>query len=101
MHEVSRRQFPQVAGTTAAGLTLASRAVSADADKKPGFTLPPLPYKPDALEPYIDAETMKIHHDKHHQAYVDNLNKALAAYPQLMKKPIEEILGNIKTVPKD
>jgi Fe-Mn family superoxide dismutase len=42
------------------------------------FTLPPLPYAPNALEPYIDAQTMTIHHDKHHQAYVDNLNKALA-----------------------
>src|SRR5205085_12469893 len=42
------------------------------------FTLPPLPYPADALEPYIDAQTMTIHHDKHHQAYVDNLNKALA-----------------------
>src|SRR5947209_4523350 len=45
------------------------------------FTLPPLPYAYDALEPHIDAQTMQIHHDKHHRAYVDNLNKAWAAFP--------------------
>ena len=43
------------------------------------YTLPPLPYAPDALEPYIDAQTMQLHHDKHHQSYVDNLNKAIAS----------------------
>jgi len=47
------------------------------------FTLPPLPYAHDALEPAIDRETMKFHHDKHHQAYVDNLNKAVDADPAL------------------
>ena len=49
------------------------------------FTLPPLPYSFDALEPYIDAKTMEIHHDKHHNAYVTNLNKALEAAPDLAK----------------
>lgn len=58
------------------------------------FTLPPLPYPEDALEPYIDKMTMQIHHDKHHGAYVTNLNKALESAPELQNKPIEEVLGN-------
>jgi Fe-Mn family superoxide dismutase len=58
------------------------------------FTLPPLPYAPDALEPAIDKMTMEIHHGKHHNAYVTNLNKALEAAPELANKPIEELLAN-------
>jgi Fe-Mn family superoxide dismutase len=58
------------------------------------FTLPPLPYAYDALEPYIDARTMEIHHTKHHGAYVDNVNKALATAPELANKSIEELLAN-------
>ncbi|MCX7869912.1 MAG: superoxide dismutase, partial [Terrimicrobiaceae bacterium] len=58
------------------------------------FTLPPLPYAYDALEPYIDARTMEIHHTKHHGAYVDNVNKALATVPELANKSIEELLAN-------
>ncbi len=58
------------------------------------FTLPPLPYPPNALDPYIDQATMEIHHDKHHAAYVNNLNKALESAPQLADKPIEELLAN-------
>ncbi len=58
------------------------------------FTLPPLPHAPDALEPYIDKTTMEIHHDKHHAAYVTNLNKALESAPELADKPIEELLAN-------
>ena len=58
------------------------------------FTLPPLPYPEDALEPYIDKTTMQIHHDKHHGAYVTNLNKALESAPELQSKSIEEILSN-------
>ena len=61
------------------------------------FTLPPLPYAPNALEPYIDAQTMTIHHDKHHQAYVDNLNKALAGTPN-ESKSLEEIVKNAGTI---
>jgi len=63
------------------------------------FSLPPLPYAPNALEPYIDAETMTLHHDKHHAAYVNNLNKAIAPYPDLQKKSLEELLGNLDAVP--
>ena len=65
------------------------------------FTLPPLPYPPNALEPYIDAETMTLHHDKHHAAYVNNLNKAIAPYPDLQKKSLEELLGNLDAVPAE
>ena len=57
------------------------------------FTLPPLPYSFDALEPYIDAKTMEIHHDKHHAAYVTNLNKALEGHDDLQKKTVEELLA--------
>jgi Fe-Mn family superoxide dismutase len=58
------------------------------------FTVPPLPYAFDALEPYIDKQTMEIHHDKHHGAYVTNLNKALESAPDLQNKTIEELLAN-------
>ncbi len=58
------------------------------------FTLPPLPYAADALEPYIDKRTMEIHHDGHHGAYVANLNKAIEAAPQLAGKTVEELLAN-------
>jgi Fe-Mn family superoxide dismutase len=58
------------------------------------FTLPPLPYAPDTLEPYIDKMTMEIHHGKHHQAYVTNLNKALESAPALADKSLPELLAN-------
>ncbi|RZJ95682.1 MAG: superoxide dismutase [Brevundimonas sp.] len=64
------------------------------------FTLPPLPYAYDALEPAIDQETMTFHHDKHHQAYVDNLNKAVDADPALQGKSLEELFANIGAAPK-
>jgi superoxide dismutase, Fe-Mn family len=58
------------------------------------FTLPPLPYAPDALEPHIDKTTMEIHHGKHHNAYVTNLNKALESAPDLASKSLAELLAN-------
>ena len=64
------------------------------------FTLPPLPYAYDALEPAIDQETMTFHHDKHHQAYVDNLNKAVDADASLQGKSLEELFAAISTAPK-
>ncbi|MGA3068134.1 MAG: superoxide dismutase [Tepidisphaeraceae bacterium] len=65
------------------------------------FTLPPLPFPSDALEPNIDKMTMEIHHDKHHAAYVNNLNKALEQAPQLAGKSLEELLaGNLAIVPE-
>ena len=65
------------------------------------FTLPPLPYPNNALEPYIDALTMEIHHDRHHKAYVDNLNKAVAGNADLEKLAIEDLLRNINKVPEN
>ncbi len=62
--------------------------------------LPPLPYSFDALEPYIDARTMEIHHDKHHGGYVTNLNKALEGHPELQKLSVEELLARIGNVPE-
>jgi Fe-Mn family superoxide dismutase len=64
------------------------------------YTVPPLTYAFDALEPHIDAKTMEIHHDKHHQAYVDKVNDALAG-TGLEDKPIEEIVGALDQVPED
>ena len=64
------------------------------------FTLPPLPYAYDALEPAIDRETMTFHHDKHHQAYVDNLNKAVDADPALQGKSLEEMFAGMSKLPK-
>jgi superoxide dismutase, Fe-Mn family len=65
------------------------------------FTLPPLPYPPDALEVAIDKTTMEIHHGKHHKAYVDNLNAALAGHADLEAKPIEQLLREISSVPEN
>src|SRR5580692_8753550 len=66
------------------------------------FTLPPLPYAPDALEPHIDKMTMEIHHGKHHNAYVTNLNKALESAPDLQSKTVEELLeNNLAIVPEN
>lgn len=63
--------------------------------------LPDLPYDHDALEPHIDAETMKIHHSKHHQGYVNNLNAALEKHPELADKSLEELLSDLDSVPED
>jgi len=65
------------------------------------FQLPPLPYAFDALEPHIDAKTMEIHHDKHHAAYVTNLNAALEKFPALQSKSIEALLKEINSVPEE
>ena len=65
------------------------------------FTLPKLPYEFGALEPYIDAMTMEIHHDKHHQAYVDNLNKALEKAPEWQGKSLEALLTSLNQLPEE
>lgn len=65
------------------------------------FTLPDLPYDYSSLEPFIDTQTMQIHHDKHHAAYVKNLNDALTGHDELLNMPIEELLQNLDKVPED
>ena len=64
-------------------------------------SLPPLPYPSDALEPHIDKQTMEIHHGKHHNAYVTNLNAALEKHPELAGKSVEDLLKGINSVPED
>ena len=64
-------------------------------------SLPPLPYDYTALEPHIDEQTMRIHHDKHHAAYVNNLNAALEKHPELANKSVEDLVKGINTVPED
>lgn len=63
-------------------------------------TLPPLPYAYDALEPFIDAKTLEIHHTKHHQSYVDKLNAALEAYPDLQDKTVEDLIRSLDDIPE-
>jgi Fe-Mn family superoxide dismutase len=65
------------------------------------YELPPLPYPKEALEPNIDAQTMEIHHDKHHGAYVSNVNKAIAGKADLEKKSVEDLISNLDAVPPD
>ena len=89
---ISRRRAIELVGGAA---LLAPKLFAAPAP----FTLPPLPYAFDALEPYIDARTMEIHHDKHHQAYVDNLNKAVASDPSLSGMSLEDLLTKLDTFP--
>jgi Fe-Mn family superoxide dismutase len=65
------------------------------------YELPPLSYPKDALEPFIDAQTMEIHHDKHHAAYVTNVNKAIAGKADLEQKSVEQLISNLDAVPAD
>jgi Fe-Mn family superoxide dismutase len=80
-------------------LATLSAAAAAMQAAEPPFSLPKLPYAYDALEPHIDAQTMQIHHDKHHQAYVDNLNKAIAGDAALSKLTVDELLERLDTLP--
>jgi Fe-Mn family superoxide dismutase len=82
-----------------AALALAWPALAQEVPSGP-YTLPPLPYAPEALEPHIDAETMRIHHGKHHKAYVDNANKLLANQPELAKLSPVELLENLDQAPE-
>ena len=65
------------------------------------YELAPLPYDYAALEPFIDAETMHLHHDKHHQTYVNNLNAALANHPELAAKPVDDLIRDLAHIPED
>ncbi len=80
----------------------ASEAPTPAADASPfvGYVLPPLPYGYDALEPFVDEATMRLHRDAHHQAYVDRLNLAIAPYPQLHGRTIEDLLRHLDDVPE-
>ncbi len=95
--EVLARSVAGAAALIAAG-GLGSSARAGD-EGVPGFTLPKLPYAYDALMPHIDAETMQIHHEKHHAAYVKNLNAALSGSPDLLKREPAELLKHLDDVP--
>lgn len=103
---ISRRDALKTLGAGAAllGLGLATgRAQAAAPVVAPAqpFTLPPLGYAYDALAPHIDARTMEIHHTKHHQAYINSANQALARFPEWQTKTAEELLRNLDAVPAD
>src|SRR5207245_5870005 len=94
------------AGNAAPSLLHAGSTTNSDSnltfeDKPVAFTVPPLPYSFDALEPYIDAKTMEIHHDKHHGVYVTNLNKALDGQAALQAKSLDDLLKGLDAVPEN
>ncbi len=104
---MTRRQALKTAAlASAACATISSMRVYAEPAESTAapptgpFKLPPLPYAFDALEPYIDARTMEIHHDKHHAAYVTNLNKAVAEFPDLGSKKVEDLVKDLNAVPE-
>jgi superoxide dismutase, Fe-Mn family len=102
MSHVSRRQALTAAAAGVATLALGrpSPVVAQEKKKGAGYVLPPLPYAYDALSKSIDEETMKIHHDKHHQAYVTNANNLLKDHPKLLEMPVEQLLSDIKQIPE-
>lgn len=104
---MTRREAVKTTAMAVGALTIGSVWQNAGAQSPPStatvsgpYTLPPLPYAYDALEPHIDAQTMEIHHDKHHAAYVANLNKAVADFPELGKKPVEDLLADLNSIPE-
>jgi Fe-Mn family superoxide dismutase len=104
MSQLSRRQALAAAAAGVATLAVGPLSLAAEDKKTAYYALPKLPYGYDALEPKIDAETMKIHHDKHHQAYIDNAKKALAKTPKLLEMPPEKLLSDKKLldeIPKE
>ncbi len=96
---MNRREALNRIGLSAAAAAVPGMSPAQAAPAAP-FSLPALPYAFDALEPHIDAETMQIHHDRHHQGYVNNLNAAVAKAPELAGKPVEAIVGNLSAVPE-
>jgi Fe-Mn family superoxide dismutase len=102
---VTRREALSTLGVSALALAATGRDLGAtvpdQAQPAAGpYTLAPLPYAFDALEPHIDALTMQIHHDRHHQAYVNNLNAALAGAGEAGKVPLEDLLKNLAALPE-
>lgn len=103
MKRASRREFLGLIASIPVSVVLAKSHETTSSrfgGSQTPFNLPPLPYPYDALEPVIDAQTMRLHHDKHHAAYVENLNKALAAYPELAKEGLEPLLRELDKVPE-
>jgi len=111
---ITRRQLLVSTPAAVLGTALASKAASLaaaplndarvldqGAPAAGPFTLPPLGYAVDALEPHIDAQTMTIHHDKHHAAYVNNLNAAVASHADLKQKSVEDLIKGLGAVPDD
>src|SRR6195256_5648373 len=100
---MTRRQAIQTTALATAAVAVGSSLINTQAQTTAAptgpFTLPPLPYATDALEPYIDARTMEIHHDKHHAAYVANLNKAVAG-TDLAHKTVEELVRDLNMAPE-
>ena len=102
---VTRREALSTLGVSALALAAAGRDLDAAAPDQAQaaagpYTLAPLPYAFDALEPHIDALTMQIHHDRHHQAYVNNLNTALAGAGEAGKAPLDDLLKNLAALPE-
>src|SRR5579862_1120335 len=97
---IHRRSF-LATGIAASAAVVAGGALFGTHAHAEGFEVPKLAYPYDALEPYIDAKTMEIHHDKHHAAYVANLNKALEGHEDLQKLSVEELLAQINKVPEN
>jgi superoxide dismutase, Fe-Mn family len=101
---LNRRAFLSCLGIGAGALAYTSfsgkLAWAADPPPTGPFSVPPLPYAFNALEPHIDAQTMQIHHDKHHGAYVNNLNAAVAKYPELQGKSAEAMVRDLNSVPE-
>lgn len=97
MPMLDRRRF--LAGAAAFSTYVVTDRSWGQATQGP-FTLPALPYAFDSLEPHIDAKTMELHHDRHHAAYVMNLNEAIRDHGELAKRPLEQILANLNNVPE-
>lgn len=105
MTTVNRREFIRYSALLAAAFATSSLSSAlpgfrAQAQGTGVFTLPPLPYAYDALEPHIDTMTMEIHHDRHHAAYVNNLNAALEKYPELHQKTPEALIADLNAIPE-
>ena len=95
LSSIDRRHFVKL-GTLAA--TAALLPSTSQAAENTALTLPPLPYAFDALEPHIDAQTMEIHHDKHHAAYIKNFNTAIGTAPDLAKQPLDQLLATLPSI---
>lgn len=112
---LNRRHFLKLLGTTTLTASIATTATTAatilaspkafaqgiSSNSSGPFSLPPLPYDYAALEPYIDADTMRFHHDRHHAAYVNNLNAAIGRHPQLVNQSAIALLKNLDSIPED